>query len=466
MLLTISTTHVPATDLGYLLHKNPANPQFDELWFGQVHVFYPEAARERCTAAIVLDVDPIGLVRGKKRAVADAALEQYVNDRPYAASSFLSVAISRLFRTAMAGKCKDRPEVVEKEIPLEAMLAAVPCRGGDEMVRRLFEPLGYEVQTTRHPLDEAFEEWGEGPYHTVKLSGTCRLKDLLTHLYVLVPVLDDNKHYYVGDDEVEKLLSKGAGWLEEHPARELIAERYLKHRRSLARQALARLVQEEGPDPDEESRASEEEEASIEESINLNEQRLGAVMAALKGAAARTVLDLGCGEGKLLRMLLKDKSFEHILGVDVSSRALARAQLRLRWERMPPRQRERIDLQLGALTYRDKRLSGFDAAAIVEVIEHMDGQRLAAFERVVFEFARPRTVVLTTPNSEYNVHFEWLKPGKFRHRDHQFEWTRAEFQKWADGVAGRFGYGVKYAPVGPEDPGTGAPTQMAVFSRE
>ncbi|MBN2496305.1 MAG: 3' terminal RNA ribose 2'-O-methyltransferase Hen1 [Deltaproteobacteria bacterium] len=465
MLLTISTTHDPATDLGHLLHKHPLRVQEEVLWFGKVRIFYPEASKQRCTAAVVLDVDPIGLVRGRRRSAGDGTLGQYVNDRPYAASSFLSVAISRVLGTALAGRSKERPELVERALPFEAKLAVVRCRGGDELVRRLFEPLGYRVETVRHPLDEAFPDWGEGPYFTVRLAGEVRLKDLLSHLYVLVPVLDDSKHYFVGEDEVEKLLGKGTGWLETHPAQELIARRYLRHQHSLAQEALRRLVEDEGPDPDREHEAGQEEESAIEERLNLNEQRLAAVLSALKTAQARSVLDLGCGEGKLLRMLLMDRAFERILGVDVSSRALAIAKKRLHWERMPPRQRERIQLQLGALTYRDERLAGFDAAAVVEVIEHLDRHRLAAFERVVFEFARPRCIVLTTPNVEYNVRFEWLEPGKLRHRDHQFEWTRAEFHDWSEGTARRFDYRVERLPVGPDDPETGPPTQMAIFTR-
>jgi 3' terminal RNA ribose 2'-O-methyltransferase Hen1 len=176
------------------------------------------------------------------------------------------------------------------------------------------------------------------------------------------------------------------------------------------------------------------------------------------------VLDLGCGEGRLLRALLKDNAFEEIIGLDVSHRALEMARERLHLDHLPPPQRGRIKLIHGSLTYRDERLAGYDAAALVEVIEHLDLWRLAALERVVFEFAKPNTVVLTTPNVEYNVKFETLRAGKFRHRDHRFEWTRAELQTWANHVAAQHGYSVRTMSIGPEDPLTGAPTQMAVFT--
>src|SRR5215207_2952370 len=467
MLLTITTTHQPATDLGYLLHKNPARAQRFALSFGAAYVVYPEASAERCTVALVLDVDPVGLVRGRRGPEGEGGLlTQYVNDRPYVSSSFLSVAMSEVFGTAMSGRSKERPELAEKAIPLEARLAAVPCRGGEEFLRRLFEPLGYAVHAEAAPLDLAIPEWGASRYHVVTLTAEKRLSDLLTHLYVLVPVLDDEKHYWVGDDEVEKLIRHGDGWLASHPEKELITRRYLKHQRSLVRDAVARLVTEESPDDDEDAPAVRDaEEGSLERPLSLNEQRLDTVLGALRASGATTVVDLGCGEGRLLRQLLGDRQLVRIVGMDVSYRALEIARDRLKLDRMPPMQRERIELIHGSLMYRDQRLTGFDAAAVVEVIEHLDPPRLAAFERVAFEFARPATVVVTTPNAEYNVRWPTLPAGKFRHRDHRFEWTRAQFEAWAQVVAERFGYAVRFAAVGLVDAEVGAPTQMAIFSR-
>jgi 3' terminal RNA ribose 2'-O-methyltransferase Hen1 len=467
MLLTISTTHQPATDLGYLLHKNPSRVQSLELSFGRAHVLYPEASNERCTAALLLDVDPVGLVRGRRGPEGEGGLlAQYVNDRPYVASSFLSVAISNAFGTAMAGRSKERPELAAAPIPLVARLAVLPCRGGESFLRRLFEPLGYAVTAEAHALDAASPEWGESRYYTVTLAAETRLAELLARLYVLVPVLDDEKHYWVGDDEVEKLLRHGEGWLAGHPEREVITRRYLKHRRSLVRDAISRLVTEEEPDEGEVGVANRDaEEDSLERPLSLNEQRMATVLGTLRASGAASVVDLGCGEGRLLRMLLDDRQFTRIVGMDVSYRALEVAADRLRLDRMPPKQRERIELLHGSLMYRDQRLAGFDAAAVVEVIEHLDPPRLAAFERVAFEFARPGTVVLTTPNAEYNARWASLPAGKFRHRDHRFEWTREQFQRWASGVAERFGYAVRFAPVGPVDDEVGSPTQMGIFTR-
>ena len=456
MLLEITTTHEPATDLGYLLHKHPAKAQAFELAFGTAHVYYPEASRERCTAALLLEVDPVALVRGR-----GVTLDQYVNDRPYAASSHLSTAISKVYGTALGGRCKDRPALVETAIPLQARLPALPARGGADVVRRLFEPLGYDVETEPHPLDPAFPAWGQSPTVSLTLRGTVRLADLLTHLYVLVPALDARKHYYVGDDEVEKLMEKGEGWLAAHPERETITRRYLRFR-SLTRPALDRLAADDPVPDDAEAQAAED---AVEKPVRLGDQRMRAVHQALKESGARRVVDLGCGEGRLMRELVRDGQFREIVGVDVSVRALEQARDRLHLEDAAPKLRERVSLLHGSLVYHDPRLAGFDAAAAVEVIEHLDPPRLAAFERAVFADARPGTVVVTTPNAEYNALFESLPAGRFRHGDHRFEWTRAEFEAWAGGVAARRGYAVAYRTVGPVDPAAGSPTQMAVFTR-
>jgi 3' terminal RNA ribose 2'-O-methyltransferase Hen1 len=465
MLLTITYTGRPATDLGYLLHKNPARVHSAELSFGHAHIFYPEAEPERCTAALALEIDPIGLVRNRRGPRGKGySLDQYVNDRPYVASSFLSVALARMLGTTLSGKSKQRQELADRALPFEVRIPVVPCRGGEELLRRLFEPLAYEVSANGHALDEKFPEWGPSRYFSVALKSELRVRDLLTHLYVLLPVLDDDKHYWVGDDEVDKLLRRGEGWLKSHPERELITKRYLKHQKWLASEALERLIGEEEPSVDEEAETKSLAEEKIERPLSLAEQRVGAVLAVLRGADAQRVLDLGCGEGRLLRTLLKDKQFTEIAGMDVSHRSLEIAAEKLRLEDLPRMQRERIRLMHGSLTYRDKRLAGFDAATVVEVIEHQDPPRLAAFERVLFEFARPRTIAVTTPNVEYNVKFPTMSVGQLRHRDHRFEWTRKEFQDWANRMAGRFGYAVRFLPIGPEDAQVGPPTQMGVFT--
>jgi 3' terminal RNA ribose 2'-O-methyltransferase Hen1 len=477
VLLTISTTHRPATDLGFLLHKNPGRHHVAELSFGTAHVVYPEASDERCSAAVLVDVDPVGLVRDPRRTrspVSRFALGHYVNDRPYVASSFLSVALGRLFGTAMSGRSKERQELADQPIPLEAWLPVAACRGGEDLARRLFEPLGYAVQARALPLDPQFPDWGDSRYLSLRLTAEARLRSLLEHLFVLLPVLDDDKHYWVGADEVTKLLRRGGQWLASHPDHELIARRYLRHDQRLTRDALAMLFADEAGDPDRSDEENDAREQAAEgqpgQHAPLHAQRLAAVLGMITDSGARSVLDLGCGSGRLLAELVKQRGLQRIVGLDVSCRVLELAGRRLHLDRMTPRQRERVELLHGSLTYRDGRLRGFDAAAVVEVIEHLDPPRIGAFENALFGHARPDTVVLTTPNAEYNVLFEGLPAGSFRHADHRFEWTRAQFAEWAQGVAARHGYRAELSGIGPEGTGPdgtglGCPSQLAVFRR-
>ncbi|GLV74134.1 3' terminal RNA ribose 2'-O-methyltransferase Hen1 [Streptomyces hygroscopicus subsp. hygroscopicus] len=483
--MTITTTGTaerPATDLGFLLHKHPDKAQRFSTSHGTAHVLYPEATAEQCTAALLLEVDPVALVRrgrGKGRGGApDSALAQYVNDRPYAASSLLAVALSAVFSSALKGQCKARPELPERPLPLRIEVPALPARGGAALVERLFAPLGWAVTAEPVALDEQFPHWGDSRYVRLVLEGELRLADALRHLYVLLPVLDDAKHYWVATDEVDKLLRSGEGWLEHHPQQRLITNRYLARRWSLTRSALerlelARLAEADDTEAEEIDNAVDAPAAELMEGdegaegpgkpVPLAVRRREAILDALREVEAARVVDLGCGQGQLLGELLKDTRFTEIVGVDVSMRALNETARRLRLDRMSERQSARLKLTQGALTYTDSRLAGYDAAVLSEVIEHVDPPRLPALEHAVFGAARPKAVVVTTPNVEYNVRWETLPAGRMRHGDHRFEWTRAEFRDWAGEVAERHGYTVEFRPVGPEDPEVGPPTQLALF---
>jgi len=460
VLLTITITRAPATDLGYLLHKHPDRVQAFATATGVAHVFYPEATSERCTAALLLEVDPVALVRGPVGKNTDGELAQYVNDRPYAASSMLAVALKEAFRTALAGRCDARPDLAAERIPLSVRVPALRCRGGPELVAQVFEPLGWTVETTSQRLQPA--EWGLSPYVDLRLAGPHRLSDALNHLYVLLPVLDDAKHYWVSTEEVDKLIRAGGDWLAGHPARDLIVRRYVSHRRQLTRSALARLAEADDTEPEELDNAVTEDD---EPRKPLAVQRREAILAIVRERQARRVGDFGCGAGELTRDLLAEPGVQHVIAVDVSARALQIAARNLHLDRMPDHRRERLSIFASALTYRDDRLAGLDAAVLMEVIEHVDPERLSALERVVFGFAAPATVIVTTPNAEYNPYFETLPAGTLRHRDHRFEWTRAQFRAWANRVAETNGYQVSLLPVGPEHPDAGPPTQLATFTR-
>jgi 3' terminal RNA ribose 2'-O-methyltransferase Hen1 len=466
MLLTITVASSPKTlpdarDIGYLLYKNPATLFEKQLGFGVARVFYPEATEQSATIALLVEVDPVGLVRGR----ADS-LFQYVSDRPYAASSFLSVAISECFSTALAGRCEKHTELLQSRHTLSATIYSVHCEAGESLIQKIFEPLGYTLSITRLPLDENFPEWGDSNLYTVVISGVQTMQNMLSHLYVLLPAIDNAKHYFVGEEEVEKLLRHGIGWLETHPEKALITKRYLRYQRALTDSALAQLVPEES-----EGEIASETEAESESAPKhrLNDQRIDATLSAITALTppAASIIDLGCGEGKTLAALIK--ALPHavkLAGMDVSTVALEFAAKRLNLDR--PNVSERLQLFQGSLVYRDARLAGFDVGLLNEVIEHLEPDRLVALERAVFAEARPRRVILTTPNREYNSVWPSLPAGKFRHADHRFEWTRAEFAAWADRLCVAHGYTVQFFGVGEDDPeglDRGAPTQLAIFDR-
>ncbi|MCP5495183.1 MAG: 3' terminal RNA ribose 2'-O-methyltransferase Hen1 [Leptospiraceae bacterium] len=464
MLLSITTTHKPATDLGYLLHKHPDKFQTLDLSVGKAYVFYPEKGVEKTTISLLLGIDPIGMLRNLRNSGGEGfALGHYVNDRPYVASSFMSVAIARAFSTAMNGNCKDKPELVDTKLPFEVFLSVVPApKGGETLIRKLFEPLGYEVDLTRLGLDSKFPEWGDSKYYSLKLKNVITTKELLSHLYVLIPTLDNDKHYFVSEAEIEKLLQKGEGWLKGHPEKEQISKRYLVNLNSLYKKALERLS-----DGEEEERIEDEwiEKIQQKKKETLQETRIKYVVEKLVESGAERILDLGCGEGKLIQQLLKQKQFSEIVGMDVSYNELLKAKERLHFIEIHSKQKERVRLIQGSLTYKDKRLEGFDVAAVVEVIEHLDLDRLKSFERVLFEFAKPQMVVLTTPNREYNVMWG-MGLEDLRHSDHRFEWTRKEFSDWANAIAEKYRYRVEFFSIGEEVESIGSPSQMALFRHE
>lgn len=460
MLLTITYEGKNTQDLGYLLHKNPYRSQQFELNSGMAYVFYPEVSDERTTVALLLDINPIDLARGKLGSK-DGGLFDYVNDRPYTASSFMSTAISRIFGTAMNGRCDKKQELADSPIKLTACIHMI--QGKDEFARKIFEPLGYTVKTSKSTLDEKFEEWGESPYINLEISGTLKLSEMLNHIYVLIPVFDKQKHYYISEDEIDKLLSHGGEWLAGHPARDEIVFRYFLMKKSYAHKAIDRLLESE---PAEEETEEENVPEEVKERrISLNSQRMEAVKNAVLESGATSVIDLGCGECRLTKLLLNEKQIQKVTAADVSVNELEKAKTRLHYDTMQSYRKNKLTLMQASLTYRDKRFSGYDCACVIEVIEHIEPLRIPAFERSLFEFAQPKTVVLTTPNREYNENYTFLKTDTLRHNDHRFEWTRDEFRKWTEHICEKFGYTVKISGIGETDENYGTPTQMGVFTK-
>ena len=486
MLFTITYEGQNTQELGFLLHKNPSRAQQFELNYGRAYVFYPEVSDTRTTAALLLDIDPIDLARGKVGSK-EGGLFDYVNDRPYASTSFMSTAIVRVFGTAMSGRCDKRPELAQTPLKLTATLSALRDSGDTELANKLFEPLDYEVKTERRPLDERFPEWGDSPYIDLTISGTVRLCELLNHIYVLIPVFDKQKHYYIQEDEIRKLLDHGEGCLAEHPYRKTIVQRYFNYKRSYARLAISKLLEDDDTEETEtedteigeieeiemtepETTETESEETETEQKEKrkftpLNTKRMNAVKNAVLASGAQTVIDLGCGECRLTSLLLNEPQIKKVTACDVSVAELEKAAVRLHLDRMEPFRKKKLTLMQASLTYKDDRFSGYDCACVIEVIEHIEPSRLPALERSLFEFAKPGTVIITTPNREYNANYEHLKENSLRHGDHRFEWTRAEFKSWCEDMCDRFSYTCEISGIGDEDEKLGAPTQMGVFTR-
>lgn len=460
MLLTITYKGKNTQELGFLLHKNPERAQQFELAYGKAYVFYPEVSDESTTAALLLDIDPLDLARGKVGS-RDGGLFDYVNDRPYAATSFLSTAMVRIFGTAMNGKCDKRQELADTPLDLTARLASLKDNGDTELAKQLFEPLGYSVTVSRTQLDEKFPEWGSSPYIDLTISGKVKLSELLNHIYVLIPVFDKQKHYYMAEDEIKKLLEHGEGWLADHPQKEKITRRYFTARKSYARRAMDILNENEGVDTVEEEQETPEKEVFTP----LNTQRMETVRDAVLASGAASVIDLGCGECRLTSLLLNEQQIKRVAACDVSVSVLEKAAQRLHLDRMQHARRNKLTLMQASLTYRDKRFEGYDCACVVEVIEHIEPMRIPAFERAVFEFAAPRTVILTTPNREYNANYEHMEENALRHGDHRFEWTREEFRAWTEHICEKFGYSCEISGIGTNDEKLGTPTQMAVFTK-
>lgn len=452
MYISLTVTGPHAADLNHLVHKHPDRVHERELAVGRATVFTSELSAERATVVLLLEIDPIGLVRGTHAVKESFTLGQYVNDRPYAASSLLASALRKSFSSAIAGTSLARPEAAIADLPIIVHLPALPSTGGVALLRDLFEPLGWTVAATELPLDPEIPEWGPSRLLDATLTVRAPLSRALRQIFLLLPVLDDAKHYWVDHTEGDTLIRLGDGWLAEHPLSELIMRRSLAHQAGFVDATRALLG------------TGTDTAAPPRPAGALARVRRDGMLEALRGLGVTSIIDMGCGQGALLRVLLNDPRFARVLGADVSATALAQAERALDLEHMPDAKRARLQLVQSSVTYRDDRLTGFDACVLMEVIEHLDPDRLPSLERSVFVHARPRHVLISTPNAEFNALYPSLAAGAFRHTDHRFEWTRAEFAAWADAVAARRGYTVRYAALGEVDATLGAPTQLAIFT--
>ncbi|MCB9396207.1 MAG: 3' terminal RNA ribose 2'-O-methyltransferase Hen1 [Acidobacteria bacterium] len=458
MLLQIAVQGVEANQIGYLLHKNPANLHHRRLSFGEGWVFFDTNEKNRVSFNLYVEVDPIRLSRQLDQSPS-FDLKPYVNDRPYVANSYLSVALNVFFRSAIAELDSDSKPHAKTEHTVTVHLPVVSMRGDASIFQRVFEPLGYGIQLQKLPFADPYLDPDRSPLYALTLSVQAPIGLVLRHLYVLIPVLDKDKHYFVGSDEIEKLLRAGQGWLENHPAKELITQRYLLFS-GLSKQALSRIEKKEEALPDQ-----DDSEPFVEKKIHLNELRIQRVVEMLLAQKASQVLDMGCGSGTLLQHLLSERSITKLTGVDASINVLQIAERKLKLDRLSTRMRQKIQLIQSGLTYRDARLLGHDAIALIEVIEHLDSWRLKDLTQVIFDYLKPRLLIVTTPNREYNALFENMPADSLRHSDHRFEWTRSEFTEWCQEQCKEWEYQVEFSGIGPEHEQYGCPTQMGVFTK-
>lgn len=480
MFISIEAAGERANELSYLLHKHPDKLQSFVLSTGTAHVFYPRYEEQVCKVVLVQELDTEALAKGAKKRRASSAVEDirnYVNDRPYAANSITAQALTRVFSSAVNANATTRPELQEREWQLTIEIAALSPTTGPEVIHKLFAPLGWRIELDNIALNDANPQWGGSEYYNVTLKGSATLSQALRQVAALIPVIDDSKHYWVGEDEPAKLLRLGAGWLEEHPERKLVLRNSLAHQRELIQsyEELARTsaattgLAERAAGGSQLATSANGSIRGAQElpvapiSASLWQERHEAVLGALEALGAHTVADVGCGEGKFLQRLVAQPRYSRILGSDVSAKSLERAALKINLTELSDDQRQRISLIHSSLNYRDDRLKGFEAIVLMEVIEHLETEWLEKLVQNTFGAAAPRAVIVTTPNQEYNSLYPSLSAGTMRHPDHRFEWTRAEFRSWAESVGENYGYVVDFQGIGPEDEEAGTATQMAIF---
>ena len=454
VLLLLTTTRRPATDLGRLLALESGEVHEFAVPGGIATLHLPEVSAHRCTAAVFLEWHHRGSDLGDDQAGAGgrAPVPAHVT------SDMLADAVSLVFRNALAGASGHRyPHLLRAALPLEIVIPQFPCQAGVHLAERLFGPLGWRVLVDPVLLDARHPEWGDTGHSALTLRGTISLADAVTHLSVLLPVLvNGNKGRLAPEGRIGRLLRPYCDWLTRHPERQLIMGSYQKRRG-------ASLVRTTDASPKAVEMAHAVRPTVVREGLAV--ERLEAVLAALARTSAERVIDLGCGTGVLLARIAQDSRYTEVVGVDDAAQALELARRRLQLELLPERQRSRIKLLQLSILRRDNRLIGFDAAILMEVIEHFDPFRLPALVINIFGHARPGTVIVTTPNLEHTLRYPGPTRSGLRHDDHRFEWSRQEFAAWVADASQRYGYVGRIQGVGTCDPQVGHPTQLAVFTR-
>jgi 3' terminal RNA ribose 2'-O-methyltransferase Hen1 len=441
--------------------------------FGEGYVYFQENPQGDNSLSLLVDVDPLATVQGRGQLSHMDGL--YVNDRAYVPSSLLTSALTKAFGTALSGRCKERPELASTPIDWTVSVPVVTSDWRTEILWSLFGPLGYEVRMAHvereghrssHP-DVASDLTG------VKLCTTATMREVLSHLVVLIQVLDQDNHRWLDEQDLDPFMRRVEGWLPEHPYGMFILKRALKHQKHLIKAVIAKFPAIVDSQARISSINSEMWDASqleeyADQPLSLNRQRFAVVQELIERLQPRSLVDLGCGDGSFIGFLANGAllhPMERIIGMDVSASELARAKTRMEHLSSLPGRRTPVEWLLGSLLYRDPRIKGLDMAILIEVIEHIDPWRLPALERQVFGEGGYASIVVTTPNREFNLIYGLSEEHSLRHRDHRFEWTRQEFQEWVQKIASQYGYEWQIQGIGTVSLDHGSPSQMVLFQK-
>jgi len=424
MQLSIYTKNPHARAISHLLAKNPATVYERQVKGHAVRFVYHKMTDDELYASIFVTPDSLALVKDNEA----FDITHYINDREFAVSTIFLSLIRSALGTALNGKPKEEYiQFAAMDFPFTFEFGPISSRLTDEEIRNIWEPLGYEV--TINTMTDAKRA------RFLTLTNTITLKKALQQIFILIPVMDDYKHYFIDEAERERLENYGEGWLETHPMREFIYKKALRFKQLYM---------------------SEEENEQKVNKPSLNTRRYETIADAVTALKPKTVIDMGAGEGKLSMLLAQIDSITNLYSVDPSNHALARMQKRFADQQFAAAP----IIKWGSLYYEDKEFTEADVFILCEVIEHIDEERLPQIMHLITQNYTPKHLIITTPNAEYNTVYELEV---MRHDDHRFEWDRKQFEAWCKAVAPN--YDLQFEGIGSVHEQYGAPTQMCIMTR-
>ncbi|MGE6488602.1 3' terminal RNA ribose 2'-O-methyltransferase Hen1 [Paenisporosarcina sp. NPDC076898] len=446
MQLSIQASGDNVQAISYLLSKNPNNLYERNHKGHLVRLFYSKFTETELEVTIFVTPDPIELVKNNSNSY---DITHYINDREFAVSSIFCSFIRSALGTALNGQPKEEHLMwVNHPFSFNFEFGPVVSSLSDEKLMNLFEPIGYEVTINRPEIEYSFPIKTKSSARYLSIKGMKTLQEGLRHLFVLIPVIDNYKHYFIDEKEIEKLERYGEGWLDQHPLRDLI------YRQALRFKEIYSLV---------ENSSKDEKKVEPVKKVRLNELRYEKIVNTVSQMKPRSVIDFGSGEGKLSVQLGFVEGITEILAVEPSEAASLKALER--FNKVKNKEKFVIpELLWGSLFYYDERLKDKDVIILCEVIEHIDETRLPKAMDTLLDDYQPPALIITTPNREYNELYDMEE--HLRHNDHRFEWTRAEFRQWCTERNHSNDYELQFDGIGEEHASHGFPTQMCIFKRK